>query len=278
MKAAQFAYEKASALPNAEKVLSQGQVKLMAGSQSLGPMLNLRLSRPSNILDISELSDLREVSEQDGMLRIGACITHAEIEDGVFEPLRGHPWQRIAADIAYRSVRNRGTLGGSLAHADPAADWVLAATAIGAELELSSASGSRRVPMDRFMLGAYTTVLTETELLTAIHIPTVPSTARWGYFKFCRKVGEFAETSCAAYIDPDRKISRIVLGALHGAPRQLNPLAERIAQEGWCEQTRTAVSHAVKQALPERDSIDQKMFTTAVERCLNRAFGVKELS
>jgi len=120
MKAAQFEYIRPATLIEALQKLAQsgGQAKLIAGSQSLGPMLNLRLARPAQVLDVSSLSELRDVTLIEGRLRLGACVTHAELEDGRFEKLRGHPVQEMAARIAYRSVRNRGTVGGSLAHAD----------------------------------------------------------------------------------------------------------------------------------------------------------------
>lgn len=277
MKAARFEYVRACSLSQALEALDNhsADTKVMAGSQSLGPMLNLRLARPDCVIDISCLDELKKVTKEGSTLKIGAGLTHAEIEDGVTDLLRGHPWQLVASSIAYRSVRNRGTLGGSIAHADPAADWVLAATAMHAEIEIASARGVRRIPMHQFMLGAYTTALTEREIITAILIPVMGNQARWGYFKFCRKIGEFAEASCAAYFDSINRRANIVVGALDGAPRSLSRLAHIIAKDGWSSTRREIIAEHVSIELPELDELDQKLFATVISRCLDRAFKVE---
>lgn len=277
MKAARFEYARAESLNHALEILDaeSSNVKVMAGSQSLGPLLNLRLARPRFVIDISSLSILRSVSKEGSALRIGAGVTHAEIEDGVYELLRGHPWQTVAAAIAYRSIRNRGTVGGSIAHADPAADWVLAATAMSAVIEIASKHSTRHVPMTQFMQAAYTTVLEDQEVVTAIHIPMMSDKARWGYFKFCRKVGEFAEASCAAYFDPASQVANLVVGALDGAPKSLAQLAEIIAKEGWPTAGRDTIVEYVSVNLASLDVLHQKMLVTVISRCLDRAFNAK---
>lgn len=283
MKAAAFDYLKAQSVAHGLASIGDTDTdcKIMAGSQSLGPMLNLRLARPAAVVDVSGLAELRQVTLDGNTIRIGAAVTHAEIEDGVFAPLVDHPWRKVAASIAYRSVRNRGTIGGSIAHADPAADWVLAASAMNAVIDTQSSDNtSRTVNMAQFMLAAYTTVLAPNEIITAIRIPVMKPNARWGYFKFCRKVGEFAETSCAAYFDPDSRVANIVLGALDGAPKHLPELAARIARGGWTGGQDPAmqqlIQSSIAQAVPERDPIDHGMMTNTVIRCLDRAFGGRE--
>jgi len=275
MKAAKFDYVRADSIDAALGLLGdeQAMVKAMGGSQSLGPMLNLRLARPAKVVDVSGLEAFRNVAEQGGTVRVGAAVTHAEIEDGVFAPLAGHVMQDVAGRIAYRAVRNRGTLGGSLAHADPAADWVLATTALGAEVELVSPRGTRRVPMPDFMAGAYTTALEQDELIAAVHVPAKRDGVRWGYYKFCRKTGEFAEASCAAYFDPSTQTARIAVGALDGAPQLLGELAAKVAQQGLQAADRDAVYAAVKAVTPEKSEVDRNLCVTAVERCLRQALG-----
>jgi carbon-monoxide dehydrogenase medium subunit len=281
MKAAKFDYVRPATLQEALRLLAdgQGQAKVMGGGQSLGPMLNLRLARPKQVIDIAglaELREVREVREEGAWIRIGAAVTHAEIEDGVHAPLRGGLLQSVAGGIAYRAIRNRGTLGGSLAHADPAADWVLTAVALGAQIEIAAQAGTRRVPADRFMHGAYTTVLAEGELLAALWVPRLGSDARWGYAKFCRKTGEFAEASCAAVFDVERKLARIVLGALDGAPQALPTLAAQVARGGEAP-ARGAVEAAVSAAVPSQDAIDRKLLVAAVERCLAQVFMAEQV-
>ena len=275
MKAAKFDYVRVSEAKEALSLLedSDGSTKAMGGSQSLGPMLNLRLARPQKVVDVSGIADWRTVSKDGGRIRVGAAVTHAEIEDGVFAELRGHMLQDVAGVIAYRAVRNRGTISGSIAHADPAADWVLATSALGAELELTSAKGSRRSTMPEFMLGAYAVDLQPDELISAVYVPEKTEQTRWGYYKFCRKTGEFAEASCAAYFDPSTRTARIVVGALGGAPQLLPDLSAKVAQEGLAAATPEAIAEAVKDIAPEKTAGDRRLFMTVIERCLRRALG-----
>ena len=278
MKAAQFDYVKPATLAQALQTLasSGGQAKLMAGSQSLGPMLNLRLARPTQVLDVSRLNELRSVDLVQGRVRVGASVTHAEIEDGRFELLRGHPVQEMAARIAYRSVRNRGTVGGSLAHADPAADWVLAARALNAQVEICAfEQAPRLINMQDFMLAAYTTVLGEGEAITALYLPLLSAQARWGYYKFCRKTGEFAEASCAAYFDPASATAQIVVGALDGAPVALEALASAVARSGVVAASEAAIDAALRENIDQLDTLGRRMAAAAVTRCLKQAFGLR---
>ncbi len=282
MKAVAFAYEQATALPAACAALvptsAAGEgVKIMGGSQSLGPMLNLRLTRPAKVLDVSRLPELRGVSVVDGRVGIGAAVTHAEIEDGVHPELRGSLFQSVARGIAYRAIRNRGTLGGSLAHADPAADWVVVCSAVGARIELASAAGRRTVSMDDFMLGAYTTALQEGEVIVAVSVPREGDGTRWAYQKACRKTGEFAEASCAAWFDPTQRAGRIVLGALDGAPRVLTALTLAFASDGGAALASGGfderIAAAVAAASPSHDEVDRTLMRAVVRRCLLQLVG-----
>ena len=258
-----------------QKLAQSGdQAKLMAGSQSLGPMLNLRLARPAQVLDVSRLNELRQVELIAGRVRIGASVTHAEIEDGDFDLLRGHPVQEVAARIAYRSVRNRGTVGGSLAHADPAADWILAARALNAQVEVCAfEQAPRLIEMQDFMLAAYTTMLGGGDVITALHLPLMSTQARWGYYKFCRKTGEFAEASCAAYFEPATATAQIVVGALDGAPVALEALASEVARSGVAAASEAAIEAALKGSIEQLDTLGRRMAGAAVARCLKQAFG-----
>ena len=271
MKAAAFDYYRAQGLDEATRRLADGggSTKLMAGGQSLGPMLNLRLARPAAVVDVSGLQGFDQVFAEGGTLVLGAGVTHAAMEDGLHPALRGHPMQQVAAGIAYRAIRTRGTLGGSLAHADPAADWMVTLMALGAELDLRSPRGTRRTPLEGFMLAAYTTALQADEIIAAVRVPTARA-GRWGYFKFCRKPGEFAEASAAVWLEPDRP-TRIALGALDGAPQMLSELAERIDREGQVATSTPALAHAVGQALPGLDPIDQRLLTICLQRALTQA-------
>ena len=206
--------------------------KLISGGQSLGPMLNLRLARPARLVDVTALPGLGDVRRTDSHVEIGAAVTHARIEDGeVPDPIAGM-LRHVAAGIAYRAVRNKGTIGGSLCHADPAADWVTAMTALGAVLVVRGSTGAREIAMAGFMLGAYRTAMAEDEVLTTIRIPRYSDQARWGYYKICRKVGEFADAIAAFVADPESRTCRAVFGSTGGAPLVSTELARQIATTG----------------------------------------------
>ena len=223
MKPVAFDYEKPRDLAAAIRLLagSGGSGKVIAGGQSLGPMLNLRLAQPDLLVDITGIDELHQATESDGAIVLGSCITHAAIEDGRVPEGTGGLMRAIAADIAYRAVRNRGTIGGSLCHADPAADWVSVLALIEAVAVIEGTTGRREVNVERFMTGAFTTVLAENEILVALRIPKRSSATRWGHYKFCRKPGEFAEAIGAVLHDPERGVRRAVIGATRGAPHTI---------------------------------------------------------
>jgi aerobic carbon-monoxide dehydrogenase medium subunit len=220
MKAAPFAYERPSNLKAAVALMAEtnGAAKIMAGGQSLGPMLNLRLVQPDMIIDITGLAELKQADRDGGELVIGACVTHGDIEDGRVPDVTRQAMQRVAGGIAYRAVRNRGTIGGSLSHADPAADWVSALPALGAKVRLRGHSGCRDIAVEDFMTGALESALQANELVESVRIPTMRASARWAYVKACRKPGEFAHAIAAVLIDPEAATARVVLGAIEAPP------------------------------------------------------------
>jgi carbon-monoxide dehydrogenase medium subunit len=285
VKSAPFAYQHAASLADAIRACGNGAVgiKVMGGGQSLGPMLNMRLVRAALLVDVSGASDLSQAERRGGSLFIGGALTHAQIEDGMLDAALGSDatplaqmLRHVAGTIAYRAVRNRGTLAGSLAHADPAADWVLAMAALDAQLQCVSANGTRQVAATQFMSGAFTTALAEGELLAGVLVPLYSADMRWGYKKFCRKTGEFAEASCAVVLDPQRGIARIFIGALDGAPASLPGLAAQVARLGADALGDAAVKEAVDQAAPSKDAVDRRLIEAAVKRAVKQALGVDQ--
>jgi carbon-monoxide dehydrogenase medium subunit len=218
MKAPAFDYAQPKDVGEALKLLAVEGAKAAAGTQSLGPMLNLRVAHPTLLVDLRGIEELKSVVESKESVTLGACITHSQIEDrSVPDPTRGL-MPSVAANISYRAVRNRGTIGGSLAHADPAADWPSALMVLGAVAIVAGSKGRREVPIESFMTGIFTTALRADELLVAIRIPKRSPRARYGYWKFCRKAGEFAQAIGAALHDPERNETRAVIGAIDGPP------------------------------------------------------------
>jgi carbon-monoxide dehydrogenase medium subunit len=195
-----------------------GAAKFLAGGQSLGPVLNLRLVQPNVLVDITGIAELKRVDQTPEAITIGSCITHADIEDGRAPDVTNGAMRSVAAGIAYRAVRNRGTIGGSLVHADPSADWISALAAVGAEAIIWGVREERRIPVEALMAGVFECNLATDELLSGIRIPRFSSAARWGYYKSCRKTGEFAHAIGAYLYDPDRSVCRAVIGATGGQP------------------------------------------------------------
>jgi len=197
---------------------ADANVKLIAGGQSLGPMLNLRLVQPDLLVDITAIPELKHFEQKGDVLFIGSCITHADVEDGRVRDVTGGPLRAVAAGIAYRAVRNRGTVGGSLVHADPSADWISAMAALGAEAVIQGKQGQRRNPVETLMTGVFECSLAADELLSGVRVPRLSRAARWGYYKYCRKAGELAQAIGAYLYDPDRAVCRAVIGATGGRP------------------------------------------------------------
>lgn len=220
MKPAPFAYDRPRDLSSALAMLAEGDngAKIMAGGQSLGPMLNLRLASPERIVDITAIEELKQADISGDELVLGACVTHADIEDDRVPDVTGGAMRAVAANIAYRAVRNRGTVGGSLSHADPSADWLSALSALGASLTLRSRTQTRRVAVSGFVTGALQSCLEPAELVVTVHVPKRAASAQWAHVKTCRKTGEFAHGLCAVLIDPTAGTARIVIGAIDTAP------------------------------------------------------------
>ena len=220
MKPFAFDYEKPATIAEALALLGEAgdDAKVLAGGQSLGPMLNMRLVRPRRLIDITGIPDLHQITDDGDAIVFGACVTHAAIEDARIPDPTGGMMPNVAAGIAYRAVRNRGTIGGSLVHADPAADWITTLAAIGAEVTVTGIYGQRRIAVDKLMESTFETSLIAGELLVSIRVPKLSSGAKWGFYKFCRKTGEFAEAMSAVIVDPSRGQTRVVIGATDTRP------------------------------------------------------------
>lgn len=219
MKPVAFDYERPRDIASALALIGDGgAAKIIAGGQSLGPMLNLRLVQPELLVDITGIAELKQVERDGDDLVIGACVTHADIEDGRLPDVTRGALAFVACSIAYRAVRNRGTIGGSLTHADPSADWVSALAALGAAVTLRSGAGSRIMPVEDYMVGALECALAPGEIIEAVRVPALSAQARFGFFKACRKTGEFAHAIGAVLIDPERGVWRAVMGAIEARP------------------------------------------------------------
>jgi carbon-monoxide dehydrogenase medium subunit len=195
------------------------------------------------------------------VVRIGAGTTHAAIEDGAVPGRVGAIMAAIAHNIAYRPVRNRGTIGGSLAHADPAADWVAVLPALGATAVALGPKGERRIAAAGFVRGIFETALAADELLRFIEVPVLPGEARWGHWKFCRKVGEFSKATACVLAQPG-KLPRAVLAALDGPPVVIED-ASALVKDPAAEATRIVAD--VADLSPWRRALAETALRRAVE-------------
>ncbi|MGD9922051.1 MAG: xanthine dehydrogenase family protein subunit M [Pseudorhodoplanes sp.] len=269
MKAAPFGYFAATSVQAAvdELAAADADARVMAGGQTLGPMLNLRLAMPSLLIDLSRISELKTIQKVSGRRVIGACVTHAMLEDHDDGSSLARCLAGVASTIAFRSVRNRGTIGGSIAHADPAADWLTAMTMLNASVRLSGPGGRRTLPLSDFVLGTFTTALKRGEILESIEVAELRPDARWGIYKVSQKIGEFPKAIGAVLYDGP--ISRAVLGALDRPPVMLNDIADRARREGT--PSIATLSDAIALIVPELDDIDRHIYAATLERAFKRA-------
>jgi carbon-monoxide dehydrogenase medium subunit len=220
MKPAAVDYARPKSLAEAIGLLTGAGTEacVMAGGQSLVAMMNLRIAAPALLIDIARLPELAAAEDDGAAMTLGACVTHSMIEDErVPDPSRGL-LPRVASGLAYRAIRNRGTIGGSLALADPAAEWPAVLSALDAEALVVGPNGRRPIGCAGFASGIFATRLGPGEIVEKIRIPRLSATARWGYLKLCRKLGEWAQALAVAVCDPARSYSRVVIGAVNGPP------------------------------------------------------------
>lgn len=273
MKPSSFEYERPTTLAGAVKLIQQanGAGKVLAGGQSLGPMLNLRLVQPELLVDVTAIPELKRIEKTTDFLVIGACVTHSDIEDGSL-PGFARGLANVAACIAYRAVRNRGTIGGSLAHADPSADWLSCLSALDAEVLIYGPNGRRLVAVADFVQSAFEPALDADEILEAVRVPRLPEIATLGFYKVCRKTGEFAHAIGAVMHDPSRSVLRVVVGATHSRPLILTStqVEMRSGEGGRPEMEWGAVMKALNQA-GMTDPIDNKIRLTALRRAMDSA-------
>jgi carbon-monoxide dehydrogenase medium subunit len=200
MKARNFRYIRPGTLAQACRILadSDGEAVPIAGGQSLLAGLNMRLSAPKLLVDISELKELRGQSHADGVVRLGALTRHAELLSSALVREHLPLLMRAAPHIGHVAIRNRGTLGGSLAYADPAAELPACAVALGATLVIMSSTGERRVKAEDFFKGLFETDLRPGELIVAVKFPAVRAGTATGFAELSRRHGDFALAGLAA--------------------------------------------------------------------------------
>ena len=223
MKPASFAYHRAASVGEALELLArEGEdAKVIAGGQSLVPLMAFRLARPSALIDINRITELRYVRRDGDALRIGALATHRDIETnaepGVLEGYSILP--RAARFIGHYPIRTRGTFGGSIAHADPTSEWCMLALLLDAKIVIAGLQGSRTVAASDFFLGVFTTALGDGEIVTEVHFPG--PAPRSAIREFARRQGDFAVVAVATALEMEDgrvRSARIALAGVSDAP------------------------------------------------------------
>ena len=205
MKPAPFEYVRPESVAEAIAALSEGgySAKALAGGQSLIPAMNFRLAQPALLVDLGQLDELRGIrAREDSGLMIGAMTTHREVERSELVAKHTPLLTEVMPWIAHAQIRNRGTLGGSLAHADPAAELPSIMQVLGAVMHVHGPDGERKIPVDDFYLGLFTTALEPDELLTAIEIPPLAAGSRSAFEEIARRHGDFALAGVAVVVQP----------------------------------------------------------------------------
>jgi carbon-monoxide dehydrogenase medium subunit len=218
VKPASFDYHAPESVADVVGLLAEhgDEAKVLAGGQSLVPMLALRLTRFEHIIDLNRVDELAGVSRTNGTLRVGAMTRQRAVERDTRVATAVPLLAAAVPFIGHTQIRNRGTVGGSVAHADPASELPAVALALDAELEIASASTTRRVPAAEFFEGTWTTCLTDEELLVAVHFPVWEGRSAFAFEEVARRSGDFAlaGVATAVEVDDDGIVCRAALGLL----------------------------------------------------------------
>ena len=227
MKPAPFVRHVPKTLDEALRILAEvapQDGRVLAGGQSLVPIMAFRLAKPAHLVDINEIAGLDRIASDGKSLTIGACVRHAAFHRSVVDNPLGRLLSAVARHIAHYPIRTRGTFCGSLAHADPASEWCLVAATLDATLVAKSTRGERLIAAKDFFSGIMSTALAEAELLAEARLPLLPGDAKFGFNEFNRRAGDFAmAASLVTYRLQGGKITdaRVGLGGAEASPRRI---------------------------------------------------------
>lgn len=227
MKPAPFARHVPQTIDEAISALARyapNEGRIVAGGQSLVPIMAFRMARPAHLIDINDIEELQRLAVIDGVLSIGACVRHAAFHKPVVGGPLGLLLAYVVRHIAHYPIRTRGTFCGSLAHADPASEWCLVAATLDAELIAKSERGERRIAARDFLKGIMSTSLAEDELLTHARLPLLSDDTKFGFYEFSRRAGDYAMASALVTYRLDDGIiadARVGIGGAEDRPRRI---------------------------------------------------------
>lgn len=263
MKPVAFDYHRPASPAQAVRMLADlgEDAKIIAGGQSLLPIVNMRLAEPAHLIDIAGLRQLRGYQENDRTIVYGAAVTHMMVEEGLVPDACGGLLRQTASGIGYRAIRNRGTLGGSLAHADSSAEWPTVLSAVDAVVIAESIRGTREISVRELFRGIFTTTLASDEMIVGIRVPRLEAGTWWGICKTNRKIGEFAESiATVIHRRGDHEAitaPQIWLGAARDVPVRLSHVEEMVSGRPGTgvsvEELRQTVAKDLNANMPELD-------------------------
>ncbi len=257
--------------------------KLLAGGQSLMPMLNLRVTTPSALIDINRIAELSFITIERGETRIGALTRHRTLETSPAIRAALPILARAAAEIGHLAIRNRGTIGGSLVHADPAAEWPLLAILLDAKLVARSMRGARTIGAREFFSGPMTSAIEPDEILTEIRFPIAPPTTRFGFAEVCRRRGDFAivAVACAIGFDSRNRCVSAEISIGGANPTPVVAASAGVALKSTSDANR-AIDEAAEMAATEADpssdlhasaEFRRHLVRVLTERALRQCYG-----
>jgi aerobic carbon-monoxide dehydrogenase medium subunit len=272
---ARFEYFAPASLDEALSILERygDEAKVLAGGQSLIPLMKLRFASPRALVDVNRIGGLDYINEDEGFLRIGPLVRTKDCERSQLLGGRFGTLGDAAPLISDPIVRNRGTVAGSLAHADPQGDWGSALLAMGAEVEARSASGSRTIPLTEFFQGPFTTALEPTEILTEVRVPDPGPRAGGTYLKLERKVGDFATVGVAVHVSfSNGSVGRVGIALTAVAPHNIRAPAAEEALAGASLDDDEAIRAAAELAAQAADPHDDLRGSAEYKRNVVRIF------
>jgi aerobic carbon-monoxide dehydrogenase medium subunit len=288
MKASAFAYARATSVGNALELLAAhgDRAKVLSGGQSLMPAMNLRLISPELIVDIGEIAELRGIAVSGGVLTIGALTRHVDLARSSEIAAHAPLLTEAIAHVAHPAIRNKGTLGGSLAHADPASELPACMVALNATIIVRGPAGERRIAAEDFFTGIYETVLSAQELLVAVELPVAGKNSAHFFFEFARRHGDYAIAGLAAQAIVEGDVFtelRPVFFAVGDRP-VLARAATKLVKTSITPAVLSAASTALGEELDPQDdqqasaSMRRHLAKVLLARCVSSLLGRLDLS
>lgn len=284
MKAAPFEYQAPRRLADALQMLgADGESRVLAGGQTLVPMMAYRMVRPTVLVDINQIPELDYCTQHAGHLAIGALTRHHCFQHPIVKGVLGQLLSTVVLHIAHAPIRTRGTFCGSIAHADPASEWCMTAITLDGSVVLESANESRVLPVSQFFEGFLSTAIRPGEIITEVRLPLLPDDAQFGFYEFARRTGDYALAMSLVVLRLEGgRIcdARVGLGGVEGAPRRMTKVEHALLGRSPCvDLIKEAAALAAELIDPLEDAqadapLRRELTATVVERALKQALGI----